>query len=97
MEKMPVQQPILIIEDDENDAMILKVALRRNKVTDPIAIVSNGFDALKYLRGEPPYQDRVVHPFPQVIYTDLKMPGVDGFGILAWLQGHRNAPPSPPS
>lgn len=88
MNKSPEEQPILIIEDDENDAMILQLALRRNKVAEPIAIVSDGIEALRYLRGEPPYQDRKVNPFPKVIFTDLKMPGLDGFGVLAWLQGH---------
>ncbi len=85
---MPECVSSMIVEDDENDATFVKIALRRNNVTEPIIILPDGLEALRYLRGEPPYNDRSKHPFPHVIYTYLKMPRMDGFGLLAWLHGH---------
>lgn len=79
---------ILIIEDDENDAMFISVALRRNNVTTRIIILPDGLEAVHYLRGDPPYEDRFANPMPSVIYTDIKMPRFDGFALLAWLKAH---------
>lgn len=81
-------EPILIIEDNEDDALFVKIAFRRNDIHGPISIVKDGVEALKYLQGAPPYEDRNRFPFPSVIYTDLKMPRMDGFGVLAWLKAH---------
>ena len=41
-----------------------------------------------YLKGEEPYTDRTRYKFPRVLITDLKMPGMDGFELLKWLQAH---------
>lgn len=80
--------PILIAEDDENDALMLQRALRKAGFTNPFHICVNGTDAIKYLKGESPYQDRDEHCFPRLVITDLKMPQMDGFELLAWLQSH---------
>src|SRR4051812_34493295 len=88
MPKAFSQEPILIVEDNDNDALLLKKALQRNQVTNPIHVVPDGVEALKYLGGEPPYQDRQAYPFPSVIYTDLKMPRMDGFEVLEHLKNH---------
>lgn len=79
---------ILIVEDDENDAMFVSIALRRNNVSSRIIILRDGLEAVHYLRGDPPYQDRFANPLPNVIYTDIKMPRFDGFALLAWLKAH---------
>lgn len=81
---------ILIIEDDPNDALLLRKALKREGIENPIQVVSDGADAIQYLQGEGPYTDRSHFPFPSVIFTDLKMPRMSGFDVLAWLRGHPN-------
>jgi len=80
--------PILIAEDDDNDAVILQRALRKVGFDNPFHISPNGADVMKYLKGEPPYSDRDVHRFPRMLITDLKMPVVDGFELLEWLLHH---------
>lgn len=86
---MQQEFPILIAEDDENDAMILQRALRKAGFGNPFHISGNGADVIKYLKGEPPYTDRSVYRFPRMLITDLKMPIMDGFELLTWLQEHQ--------
>ncbi|MDB6125455.1 MAG: response regulator receiver protein [Pedosphaera sp.] len=81
-------EPILIVEDNADDADLLRIALQKNKVTNPIHIVENGLEAIKYLRAEAPYSERGDFPFPTIIYTDLKMPFKDGFEVLQWIKDH---------
>ena len=81
-------QSILVVEDDPNDRVLLELAFSRIGVGDPVQIVSSGAEALAYLRGEGIYRDRTRFPYPSFLITDLKMPGVDGFAILADLRAN---------
>ncbi|MGN6554446.1 MAG: response regulator [Verrucomicrobiota bacterium] len=85
---MNTEFPILIAEDNENDAMILQRALRMVGFNNPFHISKNGADTIKYLQGEGEYSDREKHKFPRIVITDLKMPEIDGFELLQWLQKH---------
>jgi len=53
-----------------------------------ISTVKDGQEAIDYLSGEDQFADRKAHPFPRLLLLDLKMPKVDGFEVLHWLQGH---------
>ncbi|HXF09639.1 MAG TPA: response regulator [Desulfuromonadaceae bacterium] len=77
---------ILLVEDEENDAMLLKMAFKRNNVQNPIQWVRDGSEAVAYLNGEGAYADREKHPFPEVLILDLKMPRMTGLELLSWIQ-----------
>jgi CheY-like chemotaxis protein len=79
---------ILVCEDDSNDAHLLERAVKKIGVPNPIQVVVDGEEAIDYLSGKGKFADRVRHPFPSVIITDLKMPRKDGFDVLRWLQEH---------
>ena len=83
-----VEYPFLIIEDDENDILLIKRALRKNGLSLPIQIVRNGEEAVAYLKGVGEFSNRINFPFPSFIMTDLKMPISGGFEVLAWLKSH---------
>lgn len=80
--------PILIAEDDENDAHLLKYTLKKIGITNPIHIVPDGEEAISYLSGTGDYSNREAYPFPAVIITDIKMPRKNGFDVLRWLKSH---------
>lgn len=77
---------ILLVEDDPNDVFLMERALRKAKLTNPLHVVEDGEQALAYLEGEGPYEDRAVYPLPVLILLDLKLPRKSGFEVLAWLR-----------
>lgn len=84
MDSAPV---ILVAEDDPNDIFFLRRAFQKAEVKCHILDVSNGQDAIFYLQGSGPYQNRAHYPLPQLLLLDLKMPLMSGFDVLEWLQG----------
>ena len=79
-------QSILIIDDDANDRLLLQLAFNRIGVSDPVQIVESGAEAMAYLQGQGKYSNRARYPYPTFLITDLKMPGIDGFAVLAHLR-----------
>jgi CheY-like chemotaxis protein len=79
---------ILLVEDDENDAFFVQRAFNKTGVVNPMQVVRDGQEAIKYLEGVEPYADRQHYPLPCIIITDLKMPRMDGLGFLRWLKDH---------
>ena len=78
----------LLVEDDENDAFLFKLALERGKILNPFHWVKDGTEAIAYLMGESPYTNRTAFPLPELLVLDLKMPRMTGLELLAWLRDH---------
>ena len=79
---------ILLAEDNEDDAIFLERVFRKLGPSEPVRIVRDGAEAIDYLKGEGNYADRREFPFPNLLFTDLKMPRVSGFQVLEWLRNH---------
>lgn len=79
---------ILLADDDENDRLFLKIAFKKTGYSDLLQFVEDGAEAIEYLMGEGKYADRTTFPYPTFIITDLKMPRVDGFGVLEFLRSN---------
>ena len=79
------QGAVLIVEDDENDAFLLRRAL--DEMSSLIVrIVPNGLEAQHYLRGEGKHADRSQYPIPDVIVCDHNMPNCNGVEFAQWLR-----------
>jgi len=72
---MQDSKPILLVEDDHIDAMTVKRLLRDLKVANPLVHLTNGEEALKYLRTDN-------NEKPCVIFLDLNMPKINGIEFL---------------
>ncbi len=81
---------ILLIEDSDDDAFLLDRALNREGIPTSMRRVANGAQAVSYLEGHGDYSNRSASPFPNVIFTDLNMPVMDGFAVLHWLKQNPN-------
>ncbi|HZF01090.1 MAG TPA: response regulator [Methylomirabilota bacterium] len=77
---------ILLVDDEENDATLVKMAFKQNNIISPIQWVKDGVEAVAYLNAEGIYADRIKYPFPQVLLLDLKMPRMTGLELLQWLR-----------
>ena len=83
---MPNRKAILVADDSAEDAFILKRAFEKVGMQVPILFVRDGQELIHYLSGDDGYADRTAHPMPRLLLLDLKMPKMDGFDVLRWLQ-----------
>src|SRR3974377_337714 len=78
--------PILLAEDDKNDAFLMQRAFDDAGFRNPLFLVQNGQEVVDYLDGAGRFSARTQYPIPGLLLLDLKMPLMDGFDVLAWLR-----------
>ncbi len=77
---------ILIVEDDRDDAILLKHVLDSARIRADFRVVSDGDQAVAYLEGRGQYADRDRFPSPFCVFLDLQMPRMPGFHVLSWIK-----------
>jgi chemotaxis family two-component system response regulator Rcp1 len=70
---------ILLAEDNPGDVRLTQQALKDSKMRNNLNVVSDGEEAIAFLRREPPYEDA---PRPGLFLLDLNMPKKDGKEVL---------------
>lgn len=83
---MQESHTILLVEDCPDDVLLTRLAFEQAEITYRLVVVSNGEQAVEYLKGEGRYVDRQQFPIPGPILLDLNMPRMTGFEFLAWLR-----------
>jgi CheY-like chemotaxis protein len=78
---------ILLVEDNVDDVILTRRALRKSGVSAKLMIVGDGDLALAYLLGEAAYGDRSEHPFPELVLLDWKLPRCSGSEVLRRIRG----------
>ncbi|MCX6690778.1 MAG: response regulator, partial [Methanoregula sp.] len=64
---------ILLVEDNEDHAELIKRSLAQNRVANTIIWVDDGEKAMHYLLREGNYQDPKNSPSPNIVLLDLRL------------------------
>ena len=81
VEAQPIE--VLLVEDDPGDVLMTREAFEEHKVRNRLTVVSDGAEALQYLRREGEYADAIR---PDLILLDLNLPRRDGREVLAEIK-----------
>jgi CheY-like chemotaxis protein len=73
------QIEVLLVEDDPGDVMMTREAFQDYKVQNQLHVVSDGAEAMAFLRQEGDYAGR---PRPDLVLLDLNLPRMDGRQVL---------------
>ena len=76
---------ILLVEDNEDDVFLMERALKKASIERPMHVAKDGRQAMEYLQAVGQYSDRNAFPLPSLIFLDLKLPFVQGFQVLEWI------------
>ena len=73
------QIEVLLVEDDPGDVMMTREAFQDYKLQNQLHVVSDGAEAMEFLRQEGEYVGR---PRPDLVLLDLNLPRMDGRQVL---------------
>lgn len=79
---------VLYVEDEADDVLFMRRAFRKCGWT--LQAVEDGRQAIDYLSGAAPYDDRERHPLPSLVLLDLNLPRVSGFEVLQWIRSRED-------
>jgi two-component system, response regulator len=73
---------ILLVEDNPNDVKLTMRAFEKSNVSNEIVVVGDGEEAIEYLFATGRHAGRDPKVMPEVILLDMKLPKIDGLGVL---------------
>ncbi|MFQ5875377.1 MAG: response regulator [Dehalococcoidia bacterium] len=74
---------MLLVEDNPGDIRLIREAMKENKVIINLSVVSDGVEAMAFLRQEGKYADA---GRPDLVLLDLNLPKKDGREVLAEIK-----------
>lgn len=73
---------ILLVEDNPNDVELTARAFEKSNVANEIVLARDGEEAINYLFATGRHSGRDPKVMPEVVLLDLKLPKIDGLGVL---------------
>lgn len=79
------QRPILLVEDNADDEELTLRSLKQCNLANDIVVARDGAEAISMLHGDPA---KLGTSLPSVVILDLKLPKLDGLGVLKRIREH---------
>jgi two-component system response regulator len=79
---------ILLVEDNPNDELLARRALKKNAITNRLFVARDGVEALDFLLGAGSHSQRDTTQTPALVLLDLNLPRIDGFEVLRRIRAH---------
>ena len=83
MSDAPATIEVLLVEDSPADARLTQEVLKAGSIRNRLTVVTDGVEALCYLRREGRYRDA---PRPDLVLLDLNLPKMDGREVLTSIR-----------
>jgi two-component system response regulator len=81
-----ISKTILLVEDNPDDSKLTLRAFKRNNMLNPVLVAQDGVEALDIVFARGAHAERAGEPLPTLIILDLKLPKLDGLGVLRALR-----------
>jgi CheY-like chemotaxis protein len=82
-------RPIIVIDDEPDDLFFIRRMLEKGAVKNPVVTFLDSDDVMTFLGAILVILRKVPEFTPCVLFTDLKMPKIDGFELLKWVRRQR--------
>ena len=80
---------VLLVEDTEEHAILIRRALEDSSMGAKLSWVKDGKAALDFLYARGDYAGKGVHPAPDIILLDLRLPKLHGIKVLERIKSDR--------
>ena len=80
---------ILLVEDNPNDIELTLRAFEKCNVKSEIVVARDGEQAIQYLFTTGPHADRDPNVMPEMVLLDMKLPKIDGLGVLRRMRADK--------
>ncbi|MBT1072867.1 response regulator [Pelotalea chapellei] len=81
------ERRVLLVEDNPDDELLVMRAFKKAEFKNEMIVMRDGAAALDYLFGTGEHLGRDVNDVPAVVLLDLKLPKIDGLGVLRRIRG----------
>ena len=89
----PACPPILVAEDDEDDAYFIQRFLRKTGAKNPVMLFDDASEVVNFLGSARRDTAGARRRSPLLLFLDLHMKGVGGFDFLTWARDQKQLAP----
>jgi CheY-like chemotaxis protein len=85
--------PILVADDDPDDRFFIRRLISKTGTEHPVRVFDDGSEVVNYLGAIAAAGPQVRKIAPRLLFLDLRMTGLGGFGFLEWARQQKSALP----